>query len=104
MKTPRISAQTFQVLEAFVERPTAWRYGYELSRETGLKSGTLYPILMRLSKYSLLETKWVATETGVPPRHTYRLTAKGMATAKTRIAAGSPARKRRRMQLRESEA
>lgn len=76
-KTPRISPQTLRVLERFIEHPTAWRYGYELSRETGLKSGTLYPILMRLAKFSLLETKWVTTEDGVPPRHTYRLTPKG---------------------------
>jgi PadR family transcriptional regulator, regulatory protein PadR len=33
-------------------------YGYELSRETGLASGTLYPILMRLSEQKLLETDW----------------------------------------------
>jgi hypothetical protein len=66
VKTPRLSPQTLRVLERFIERPTAWRYGYELSRETGLKSGTLYPILMRLAKYSLLETKWVTTEDGVP--------------------------------------
>lgn len=78
MKTPRLSPQTLCVLERFIERPTAWRYGYELSRETGLKSGTLYPILMRLAKYSLLETKWVTTEDGVPPRHTYRLTPRGV--------------------------
>ncbi|HET7108633.1 MAG TPA: PadR family transcriptional regulator [Candidatus Acidoferrum sp.] len=77
MKLPRMSPQTLCVLECFIEHPTAWRYGYELSRETGLKSGTLYPILMRLAKFSLLETKWVTTEDGVPPRHTYRLTAKG---------------------------
>lgn len=77
MKIPRISPQTLRVLERFIEHPTAWRYGYELSRETGLKSGTLYPILMRLAKFSLLETKWVTTEDGVPPRHTYRLTPKG---------------------------
>jgi DNA-binding PadR family transcriptional regulator len=77
VKSPRISPQTLRVLERFIERPTAWHYGYELSRETGLKSGTLYPILMRLSKFSLLETKWVTTEDGVPPRHTYRLTPKG---------------------------
>ena len=77
MKSPRISPQTLRVLERFIERPTAWRYGYELSRETGLKSGTLYPILMRLAKFSFLETKWVTTEDGVPPRHTYRLTPKG---------------------------
>ncbi|HXN51218.1 MAG TPA: PadR family transcriptional regulator [Candidatus Acidoferrum sp.] len=84
MKTPRLSPQTLRVLEQFAERPTAWRYGYELSSETGLKSGTLYPILMRLAKYSLLETKWVMTEDGVPPRHTYRLTANGMELARAK--------------------
>lgn len=84
MRTPRLSPQTLRVLERFVERPTAWRYGYELSRETGLKSGTLYPILMRLAKYSLLETKWVMTEDGVPPRHTYRLTPNGMELARAK--------------------
>lgn len=76
--TPRLSPQTIRVLERFASRPSAWQYGYELSRETGLKSGTLYPILMRLAKYGLLETKWLTTEEGVPPRHTYRLTAKGV--------------------------
>ena len=82
MKIPRISPQTLLVLEHFIERPASWRYGYELSRETGLKSGTLYPILMRLAKFSLLETKWVTTEDGVPPRHTYRLTPKGAELAR----------------------
>lgn len=77
-KTPRLSPQTIRVLERFAERPSTWHYGYELSRETGLKSGTLYPILMRLAKYGLLETKWLVTEEGVPPRHTYRLTPKGV--------------------------
>ena len=92
MKTPRLSPQTLRVLERFIERPTAWRYGYELSRETGLKSGTLYPILMRLAKFSLLETKWVTTEDGVPPRHTYRLTPKGAELARTQQATSSSAR------------
>jgi DNA-binding PadR family transcriptional regulator len=58
MKMPRVSRQTFLFLERFLDRPSAWRYGYELSRETGIKSGTLYPILIRLAEYSLLETKW----------------------------------------------
>jgi DNA-binding PadR family transcriptional regulator len=82
MKMPRVSRQTFLFLERFLDRPSAWRYGYELSRETGLKSGTLYPILIRLAEYSLLETKWVTTEDGVPPRHTCRLTSKGMELAR----------------------
>lgn len=91
MKTPRLSPQTLSVLERFIERPTAWRYGYELSRETGLKSGTLYPILMRLAKFSLLETKWVTTEDGVPPRHTYRLTPKGAELARAQQASSRSA-------------
>jgi PadR family transcriptional regulator, regulatory protein PadR len=82
MKAPRLSPQTLLILECFLDRPVAWRYGYELSRETSLKSGTLYPILMRLAKYGLLETKWITTEDGVPPRHTYRLTASGMEQAR----------------------
>src|SRR5436309_1613293 len=45
----RVSPQTLSVLEALLEEPAAWRYGYDLSRETGLKSGTLYPVLMRLA-------------------------------------------------------
>jgi PadR family transcriptional regulator PadR len=90
MKTPRISPETLHVLERFAERPTTWRYGYELSRETGLKSGTLYPILMRLEKYSLLEARWVVTDEGVPPRHTYRLTPKGLEAARAKLAEVRP--------------
>jgi PadR family transcriptional regulator len=78
VKSIRLSPQTLMVLDRFSQQPATWLYGYELSRETGLKSGTLYPILMRLAKHQLLETRWVQTEEGVPPRHTYRLTAKGV--------------------------
>lgn len=90
MKLPRISPETLLVLERFLERPTDWRYGYELSQVTGLKSGTLYPILMRLEKCALLEACWVATEEGVPPRHTYRLTPRGLALVRTKLAEARP--------------
>jgi DNA-binding PadR family transcriptional regulator len=96
VKIPRISPQTLRVLERFIEHPTAWRYGYELSRETELKSGTLYPILMRLAKSSLLETKWVTIEDGVPPRHTYRLTPKGIELVRSLPGAASAAARVRR--------
>ncbi|MGB6430865.1 MAG: helix-turn-helix transcriptional regulator [Candidatus Acidiferrales bacterium] len=104
MKIPRRSPQTLRVLEQFIERPAAWRYGYELSRETDLKSGTLYPILMRLARHSLLETKWVLTEDGVPPRHIYRLTAKGVAVARASLNGLRPRWKVRRPALGGSEA
>jgi PadR family transcriptional regulator PadR len=91
-----MSSQTLLILEGFVARPTAWRYGYELSRETSLKAGTLYPILMRLAKHSLLEARWVTTQEGSPPRHMYRLTSEGLRFAKEKLAAVSePARTRR---------
>ncbi len=90
MKPLRLSPETLRVLGRFVERATDWRYGYELSRETGLKSGTLYPILMRLEKHGLLEARWVTTEDGVPPRHTYRLTANGLEFARAKLAEPRP--------------
>jgi PadR family transcriptional regulator, regulatory protein PadR len=77
-----ISAQTRLLLAALLLRPQAWRYGYELSKETGLKSGTLYPLLIRLSDQGFLESEWLPPlQAGRPPRNAYRLTAKGVAFA-----------------------
>lgn len=86
MAMPRIrrsSEQTLNLLRALMDEPRKWRHGYEISKATELRSGTLYPILMRLSERRFLEHKWVETEEpGRPPRHVYRLTAKGVAHAK----------------------
>jgi PadR family transcriptional regulator PadR len=76
------SPQTRAVLAAFLAEPQVWRYGYDLSKETGLKSGTLYPLLMRLSDQGLLEAEWRAPlQPGRPSRHAYRLSAKGHSMA-----------------------
>jgi DNA-binding PadR family transcriptional regulator len=57
-----------------------WRYGYDLSREVGLKSGSLYPILMRLTDQGLLESRGeLEPPPGRPTRHMYRVTPAGMA-------------------------
>src|SRR5215204_658424 len=66
----RLSPQTLAVLAALADRPHAWRYGYELGRDVGLRAGTLYPILMRLSDRGLLEAGWETDPpAGRPPRH-----------------------------------
>jgi len=79
----RSSRQTFAVVNALLEQASEWHYGYEISRQTGLKSGTLYPILMRLAEAKILETRWKdSPEPGRPPRHMYRLTATGFRWAK----------------------
>jgi PadR family transcriptional regulator, regulatory protein PadR len=78
----RATAQTIKVFETFLDAPKEWQYGYDISRNTGLKSGTLYPILMRLAERDVLETKWEASDPGRPARHMYRLTAAGVRTAR----------------------
>ena len=77
-----VSAQTRRVLAVLAAQPQTWRYGYDLSKETGLASGTLYPLLIRLSDQGLLESEWRASDRpGRPQRHAYRLTASGRALA-----------------------
>jgi PadR family transcriptional regulator, regulatory protein PadR len=77
-----ISRQTVSTLMALLEHPQSWRYGYDLIDETGLRSGTLYPILMRLHDQGYLDAEWRPSLTeGRPPRHVYRLTATGRALA-----------------------
>lgn len=86
------SPQTLILLAALLDQPRAWQHGYELSKETGLKSGTLYPILMRLSDQGFLDSRWKAAQRpGRPPRHVYRLTASGlvMAREQSRVAGES---------------
>jgi DNA-binding PadR family transcriptional regulator len=82
----RRSPQTLLVLAEFLEDEQAWRYGYDMSRATGLKSGTLYPILMRLAEHGLLETSWETAVEGRPPRHMYKLTQDGLRYGRTQTA------------------
>ena len=82
-RKPNNSRQTRALLAAFLDRSRTWRHGYDLAKETGLRSGTLYPLLMRLSEQGLLESRWQEPERpGLPPRHVYRLTASGRALAR----------------------
>ena len=82
----KCSRQTLALLSALLEWPRTWQHGYQLSKETGLKSGTLYPILIRLSDQGLLNSRWKDAERpGRPPRHVYRLTAAGLALAREQM-------------------
>ena len=76
------SPQARTLLSTLLSTPDRWWHGYDLSKETGLKSGTLYPILIRLSEQGYLDAEWRApAQAGRPPRHVYRLTATGRAFA-----------------------
>ena len=81
------SPQTRRVLVALAAQPNAWRHGYDLCVELGIKSGSLYPILIRLCDRGFLDSTWESAETGKPPRHLYRLTPGGIAEAAVTVPA-----------------
>jgi DNA-binding PadR family transcriptional regulator len=85
------SPQTLLLLAALCDQPSQWQHGYALAKQTGLKSGTLYPILIRLADRGLVETCWQdKSSPGRSRRHLYRLTAAGLACAS--VARASAAR------------
>jgi len=87
---PGFSAQTLSVLAALCDQPSQWQHGYALARQTGLKSGTLYPILIRLADRGLVEACWQDEPApGRPRRHLYRLTAAGLAGATGALASAA---------------
>ena len=86
-RRPNSSPQTLAVLSALLNS-NGWRHGVSLSQETGLKPGTLYPLLIRLHGAGYLESEWQAPERpGRPARHAYRLNGAGRALAEERLAA-----------------
>jgi DNA-binding PadR family transcriptional regulator len=75
-----------RALHAFLEEPRSWRYGYDLMKVTEVSSGTLYPLLARLTDEGWLESRWEESEfPGKPPRQLYRLTANGRALARAAL-------------------
>ena len=89
--TRRLSPQTVAVLHALMAEPAAWRHGYELGQQIGLKAGSLYPILIRLCDRGLLEATWeTEPPQGRPARHLYRLTGEGISLAEQSAAPATP--------------
>jgi PadR family transcriptional regulator PadR len=77
------------LLRALLEEPTAERYGLELCELAGLPSGTIHPILARLERERILESRWEDVdphETGRPRRRYYRLTPDGVGLARIELA------------------
>ena len=89
------SAQTLSVLAALEADPASWQHGYLIARDTGLRSGTLYPILIRLAERGLVEACWEEGQpAGRPRRHLYRLSSEGLAAARL-APTRAPERRRR---------
>jgi PadR family transcriptional regulator, regulatory protein PadR len=80
----RMSLQTLQVLESFLENPSEQLSGAEVHRRCRLASGTLYPILLRLEAAGWFVSQWESIDpssAGRPRRRLYRLTPTGLRRA-----------------------
>ena len=80
----RMSLQTLRVLDAFLENPGDELAGADVQKRSGLASGTLYPILLRLESAGWFISRWESIDpssAGRPRRRLYRLTPSGLARA-----------------------
>jgi DNA-binding PadR family transcriptional regulator len=78
-----------KVLAALLADPAGEHYGLQLMQQTGLASGTLYPILTRLQKAGWLTARWEdedPSDAGRPVRRYYQLTAEGAEQARVGLA------------------
>jgi PadR family transcriptional regulator len=85
-----MTLQTQLVLRAMLAEPSAKRYGLQLRDETGLPSGTIYPILARLEKLGWVASSWEDPvqhiAEGRPRRRYYWLTDEGAERARDALA------------------
>jgi PadR family transcriptional regulator, regulatory protein PadR len=85
----RLTLQTLQVLHALLADPAREHYGLEICRDTGLPTGSIYPILARLETSGLVISAWEdLDETAAKRRRRryYRLTPDGAELAQTAVA------------------
>jgi PadR family transcriptional regulator PadR len=84
-ENPRMSAQTLRILDA-LSGPRAELAGADISRQTGLGPGTVYPVLYRLERADWLGSRWEVEDPatlGRPRQKFYWLTPLGCRNART---------------------
>jgi len=100
-----MTATTAQVLVLFTKDPKAEWYGLQIMAETGLPSGTVFPILARLEALGWLGSGWEDVDpssVGRPARRYYRLTPPGLAGARAALARAAGQRRSRLSAARRS--
>jgi len=70
-----------QVAIALMTDPSGKHWGYELGKQSGVRSGVMYPLLTRMLKEGWLTDGWeddASTAGKRPPRRYYELTSHGL--------------------------
>ena len=81
----RITVPILSIFAVMLQGPSEEWYGLEIAEQAGLKTGTLYPALLRLEKAGVLDSRWEdvePSEVGRPRRRLYRFTAEGEVVAR----------------------
>jgi PadR family transcriptional regulator PadR len=81
----RMTRHARTVLVLLLERSDDVVYGFEMMQRSGLRSGTIYPLLARMELNGFVHGAWEdvdAAEVGRPRRRLYRLTAMGTSLAR----------------------
>jgi PadR family transcriptional regulator, regulatory protein PadR len=89
MAGPRMTTSVLKVVAALLAAADTERYGLQLMQDTGLPSGTLYPILVRLERAGWVASRWEEADPaaeGRPNRRYYTLTADGATEARREVA------------------
>jgi PadR family transcriptional regulator PadR len=84
MAEPRLTLPTLRVLDCILSAQGKELSGAEVARATGLASGTMYPILLRLERAGWLRSRWEEVDPqqlGRPRRRLYQVTGIGRAQA-----------------------
>ncbi len=70
----RVTTSTIKVLKCIYGASESGIWGLEISKTTGLKAGTVYPILERLESLGWLHSEWQYTsDRNGPRRRIYRI-------------------------------
>jgi PadR family transcriptional regulator PadR len=83
-----MTVTTMMVLARMLEEPASEWYGFDLIEQTKIKSGTLYPILIRLEKAGWLESRLEDVNprlAGRPARRLYSLSGEGEHSARSAL-------------------
>ena len=77
-KEPKLSLGTVIILHALAR---GLSYGFDIMEETGLASGTIYPVLEKLERLGYTVSRWedpaIARDEKRPPRRYYEITDEG---------------------------
>lgn len=81
----RVTRQTERILSTLMSDPAQEWCGSQIAPAAQLKSGTLYPALLRMERFGWLTWRWEQidpSEEGRPRRRLYKLTDEGALAAR----------------------